>query len=93
MLSIYSVFSGKKIQNRFEIGTRLYLGKSTQVYNVVDLENSLVKLVVKMKVKNFKRAADEAYVIQKVKKNLRYNQGNNRFSNLHSRGYFLAHYN
>ena len=49
-------FTGYKIKARYLMTKRLFVNSKTQVYEVFDLDNVALKLVVKMKKRNFDRA-------------------------------------
>ena len=49
-------FTGYKIKDRYLMTKRLFVNSKTQVYEVFDLDNVALKLVVKMKKRNFDRA-------------------------------------
>ena len=59
MLYSQTNFTGYNLKIRYLMTKRIFVNAKTQVYEVIDLDNIDLKLVVKLKNRNFDRARME----------------------------------
>ena len=88
------IFTGLKIDNdKFLVRRRLFSNTNTQVYDVEDLYNPDLRLVIKMKNYYFEKAYRELMVLKSFRRSIIKPIDLGRFANVYSEGFLLTFLN